>query len=397
MLVDNMLLIKNAEVVLGNQTKRGSVLIKGGKIESVDYVGEVPSGAEVVDADGAYLLPGFIDLHVHGGGGADFMDATPEAFEVAVKAHMQHGTTTIVPTAMTATESDLRDFILAYKSFKENSEFSEYAAGIHIEGPYFSCANSKSKGAQPAGLIRPIDLDEMQRLVDIYPGAIVRWDAAPEVENYDRFAEFCKKNGILAAVAHTSATTDEAERAFDAGFSHVTHFYNAVTTYHKEDQKVLDGAVEATYLKDDVTVELICDGCHIPKGVLRLALKLKGAEKVSGITDAMRIAGTDMPGGKLGSLKNGTDVLVDDGVAKLLDLSSFAGSICTMDRALRVLCKDYEIPIETAAIMLSLAPAKTLGLDNKKGVIKEGFDADLVIANPDYSIKSVIKSGKVVK
>lgn len=382
----NSLLIKNANVVFPDEVKLTSVLIGDGIISAIGYQGKAD---REIDAKGNYLLAGFIDIHVHGGGGADFMDATPEAFEIAVKSHLEHGTTTLLPTAMTAIESDLTDFLNAFKEFKSKSEYSVLTPGVHLEGPYFSGANAKSSGAQPSGLLRLPDEAEMNRLLKVADGDILRWDAAPELEGSEMFARKCKENNIICSIAHSAATSEEAQKGIDNGFSHVTHFYNAVTTYRKEGQKVLAGVVEATYLNEDVTVELICDGRHIPRDILRLALKIKGAEKVAAITDGMRIAGTNMQNGKLGSLKNGTDVIVDDAVAKLPDMSSYAGSIATMDRCLKVLVKDYGINIVTASKMLSKAPSNILGFDNK-GSIEIGKDADLVVFDNDFKLRNVI-------
>lgn len=389
----NTLLIKNARIVLPDTvTDLTDLFIKDGKIESIGE--EVRFADEIIDVKGNYILPGFIDIHIHGGGGADFMDATPEAFETVVKAHLKCGTTSLLPTAMTATESDLTDFLNAFKEFKKNSEYAYITPGVHLEGPYFSGANAKSSGAQPSGLLRLPDEAEMDRLLKVANGDILRWDAAPELEGSEIFARKCLNNGIVCSIAHSAATSEEAQKGIDNGFSHVTHFYNAVTTYRKEGQKVLAGVVEAAYLNEDVTVELICDGRHIPRDILRLALKIKGADKVSAITDGMRISGTDMQSGKLGSLKNGTDVIVDDAVAKLPDMSSYAGSIATMDRCLRVLCNDYGIDILTASKMLSLAPAKHIKAKNI-GEIKVGYNADLVIVNNAFEIINVIKGGTI--
>lgn len=383
------LLIKNANAVLPDGVKLTNVLIENGKISSVGYEG---NAERQIDISGDFLLAGFVDIHVHGGGGADFMDADPEAFEAAVKAHLRHGTTTLLPTAMTATESDLTEFLNTFKEFKRCSKYSALTPGVHLEGPYFSGANAKSSGAQPSGLLRLPDEAEMNRLLKVADGDILRWDAAPELCGSDMFAAKCKEHGIVCSIAHSAATSEEAQKGIDNGFSHITHFYNAVTTYRKEGQRVLAGVVEAAYLNDDVTVELICDGRHIPRDILRLALKIKGADKVAAITDGMRIAGTDMQGGKLGSLKNGTDVIVDDGVAKLPDMSSFAGSIATMDRCLRVLVKDYGIDIVTASKMLSLTPSTIIGMNNK-GTIENGKEADLLIFDSELNLKSVMVGG----
>lgn len=390
------LLIKNAAVVFPERIKHScSVLSINGKIADCDFRGEPPENTEIIDAEGNYLLPGFIDIHVHGGVGADFMDATPEAFETAVKAHLRHGTTTLVPTAMSASEKDLTAFLTAFKDFRKNSKLGVLTPGVHLEGPYFSGASAKSGGAQPMNILRLPDMNEVERLLKAADGDILRWDAAPELPGADEFARCMTDNGILCAIAHSNADSKEAQRGIDCGFSHVTHFYNAVTTYHKTGQTVYGGIVEAAYLNSGVTVELICDGKHIPRDILRLALKIKGVNSVAAITDAMRLSGTDMKLGKLGSLKNGTDVIVDDGVAKLPDMSSFAGSIATTDRCLKVLCLDYGISLTDASVMLSGTPARLSRLESTKGKIQNGTDADMVLVNSEMEVISVISAGEI--
>ncbi len=386
--------IKNVYPVFENEVSKEatSILIENGIIMDANFTGQAPNGAEVIDGNNGYCLPGFIDLHVHGGGGADFMDGTVEAFKIATDAHFEHGTTTIVPTSMTASEEDIAQFLKNFIDFKKSGKSRVELPGVHFEGPYFAGANAKSAGAQKVSLLREPDEGEIARLLDIADGSIIRWDAAPELGNTEKFLEIMKQNGILASVAHTNATGAQAMRGFENGFAHVTHFYNATTTYRKVEQDVLAGVVEAAYLNDFVTLELICDGKHIPKECLMLALKIKGAEKVSAITDAMRIAGTDLKEGKLGSLKNGSDVIVDDDVAKLPDLSSYAGSIATMDRCLRVLVKNYEIPLNTASIMLSGAPARRIGIFDEVGNIANGKKADLVIVDKDLNVQNVLKN-----
>ena len=387
------LLIQNARAVLPHGvTPPLCVLIREGKIAALEE--NIPFDGEILDAAGNYLFPGFVDVHIHGGGGADFMDGTAQAFETAVKAHLETGTTTLVPTAMTATREELLGFIAAYHTFQKTSPYAAHAPGLHLEGPYFSGADSKSKGAQNGDILRPIDLCEVAQLLEAARGSILRWDAAPELSGSAGFARCMLENGILCAAAHTDATGYEAQAGFEAGFSHVTHFYNACTAYKKREQTVTAGIVEAAYLDDTVTLELICDGRHIPEHCLKLALKIKGADKVLGITDATRLSCTDAVEGKLGSLKNGTRVIVDDGVAKLPDMTSYAGSICTMERALGVLCVDYGIDPVTAAKMLSTNPARHIGLEETVGSIQPGKQADLVIADQDFRIRAVLKNGK---
>ncbi len=392
------LIIKNAAVVFPDSIKHsGNVLIEDGRIKDSSFKGEPPGSAEIIEANGKYLLPGFIDIHVHGGGGADFMDATPEAFQTAVRAHLRHGTTTLVPTAMSAAKGDIIAFLDAFKEFRKGSELAVITPGVHLEGPYFSAASPLSGGAQPKDILRLPDMTEVMEILDAADGDILRWDAAPELAGADEFARCMSENKIMCAIAHSNADSDEAQRGFEFGFSHVTHFYNAVTTYHKSGQTVCAGIVEAAYLNSDITVELICDGEHIPRDVLKLALKIKGVNSVAAITDAMRISCTKLRCGRLGSLKNGTEVIVDDGVAKLPDMSSFAGSIATMDRCLRVLCLDYGISLPDASVMLSGTPARLAGIERSKGKIQNGMDADLVIADSKLNITNVILGGRVVR
>lgn len=390
------LLIKNATVVTRSAVlPETEVLVKEGRIAAIGHGLQIPQDVKVLDAAGKYLLAGFIDLHVHGGGGADFMDATPAAFETAVQAHLAHGTTLLYPTAMAASHAALCDFLTAYHGFLKESSLAALAPGVHFEGPYFFGATGASRGAQKASALRLPDMGEVDALLKLANGAILRWDASPELEGACELATYLRERGILAAIAHTDATAEETRRGFESGFSHVTHFYNATSMHRKREQTVYAGVVEATYLDDGVTVELIGDGCHIPREDMYLALKIKGAERVSVITDGTRISGTDLTCGKLGSLSEGTDVIVEAGVAKLPDRSSFAGSIATMDRCLRVLVSDYGIDLPTASVMLSLAPALCMGVADRKGSIEAGKDADLVLVTHDFLVKTVIVGGRV--
>ena len=395
-MMQGSVLIKNVNAVCVDTINESvDVLVFDGKIHKIQK-GITVDRVDVVDGNGRFLLPGFVDMHIHGGGGADFMDGTVEAFETAVKSHLRRGTTTLAPTALTATKEELLRFIKAYKDFKANSRYSDNVCGIHLEGPYFSNSNGKSKGAQSGNLIRDIDFDEIDEILYLADGSIIRWDAAPEIKNSQKFAEIMTDNGIVCGVAHTNATAEETMLGFDNGFSHITHFYNATTAYMKRDQVVTAGVVEATYLNDDITVELICDGRHIPKACLQLALKIKGADKVAGITDATRIAASNLNGGKLGSNENGTYIIVDDNVAKLPDLSSYAGSICTMDKAIKVLCIDYDVDLVTASKMLSSTPARLMNIDDKVGTFEVGKNADLVLLDNQFNVCNVFKNGIMV-
>ena len=391
----NTFLLENVRAVLPDRvTQPVSILIEDGEIVTIGEA--IRSDCPKMDGKGLIAFPGFVDVHIHGGGGADFMDGTPEAFETVVKAHLPNGTTTLVPTAMTASRTELVQFIDAYHRFNENSAYAVCTPGLHLEGPYFSGADSKSKGAQKADLLRPIDMDEVEQLLTAARGSILRWDAAPELIGSELFAKRLCQDGIICAAAHTDSTGYEAQAGFEAGFSHVTHFYNACTAYKKREQKVTAGIVEAAYLDDSVSVELICDGRHVPEHCLKLALKIKGPDKVLGITDATRLACTDATEGMLGSRTNGTRVIVDDGVAKLPDMTSYAGSICTMDIALRVLCLDYGIDPVTASKMLSANPARHAGVLDMVGTLESGKAANIVLVDDTYQVCAVFLRGVII-
>ena len=223
--------------------------------------------------------------------------------------------------------------------------------------------------------------------------AILRWDAAPELPNMELFAKVMAENGVLASLAHSAATAPQALQAFDWGFSHVTHFYNACTTFHKKNGLVYSGIVEATYLRDDVTIELIGDGRHIPRESMLLALRIKGADSIALITDAMRAAGVNCEKSVLGARTTGVPVVIRDDVAQLPDLSSYAGSIATMDRCLRTAHVQYGIPLPEVSRMLSLTPARLCGVSDRKGSLEKGKDGDVVVLSGDFQVQQVYARG----
>lgn len=207
------------------------------------------------------------------------------------------------------------------------------------------------------------------------------------------FAKVMAENGVLASLAHSAATAPQALQAFDWGFSHVTHFYNACTTFHKKNGLVYSGIVEATYLRDNVTIELIGDGRHIPRESMLLALRIKGADSIALITDAMRAAGVNCEKSVLGARTTGVPVVIRDDVAQLPDLSSYAGSIATMDRCLRTAHVQYGIPLPEVSRMLSLTPARLCGVSDRKGSLEKGKDGDVVVLSGDFQVQQVYARG----
>lgn len=343
------------------------------------------ANAERIDLNGNFLLPGFIDIHVHGGGGADFMDGSVSAMLLAAETHLRHGTTTIFPTTMSAGFDKIEKTVLNYRQLSACEEASDILGGLHLEGPFI---NPKMGGAQRRDLIYP-PTEEMIKAIRRNSDAIARISCAPEIANVLEMAETLAPFGIQFSLGHTAATYEQAELAVRAGFTSVTHLYSATSGFQKIDQKVHIGVTQAGYGIDELYVELIADGCHVPKELLRLVYRLKGADKICLVTDAMRAAGTNVTESFLGEICTENRVIIDDGVAKLPDKSSFAGSIATMDKAFRFAVCDVGLPIEDVSKMMSLNQAKLMKIDRKKGSIEKGKDADFVVLDDGFNVAGV--------
>ncbi len=384
------LLIKNGQVVSGGCITQKDILLKDNLIENDNFSGDIPEDCTVIDAEGKYVSPGFVDIHLHGGGGYDFMDCTAEAFKGISQTHLENGTTTMVPTAVSSTMENTMELIRTYKS---NMDLYPNFYGIHLEGPYIS---KEQKGAHKEYLLHSPTKEETAMLLSEGKGIIKRITAAPELDNMAEFAETMLSNGVRLALGHSNATSDIALKAFKEGFNHITHLYSATTTVRKVNQVVKAGIVEAAYLDDDVTVELIADGKHAAVDALKLAVKIKGTDKVALVTDALRPAGTDVTESWLGEKVPENRVIIEDGVAKLPDRSCFAGSIATSAMLLDRGVNHYGQSLADTVKMITETPAKILGAENK-GKIKTGLDADIVIFTPDYKIEKVILGGKIVK
>ena len=346
---------------------------------------------EKIDCKGRYLLAGFVDLHVHGGGGADFMDGSVEAMERAINTHLSHGTTTIFPTTMSAEIVEIDNVFTLYRQVKERAAVKANLGGLHLEGPFIS---PKMCGAQRLDLIiSPTDkeIDWLKENADI----IARITCAPEVDGVVKMAQALLPYGISFSMGHTNATYEQAEDAFEKGFSAITHLYSATSGFHKVNQKVHIGVTQAAYGVEGLYAELIGDGCHVPKELLRLVVKFKGEDKVCLVTDGMRAAGTSLTESYLGKICPENRVIIEDGVAKLPDRSFFAGSIGTMDRALRFAVKTAEIPLNVASKMLSLTPSKLMGIDDKKGSIALGKDADFLLVDKELNVEKIYVNGEL--
>jgi N-acetylglucosamine-6-phosphate deacetylase len=362
----------------------GSVIIENNKIKAVSNIDLHIVDAEIIDAKGCYVVPGGIDLHTHGGGGRDFIEGSEDAFRAAVNAHMKHGTTTIYPTLSSSTIPSIEAACQVCQ--KLMAEENSPVLGLHIEGSYI---NPKQAGAQNPVLIKAPLPDEYETLLNKY-SCIKRWDVAPELQGSVEFITECRKHGVLTALTCTCATYEDVVAAHDAGLSHAAHFYNAMPVVYKEHEFKVPGTVESVYALQDMTVEVIADGIHVPPVMLNVVYQIKGVEKTALITDSLAYAASE------GNVSSEPSVILEDGVCKLADHSALAGSIATMDVLIRTCIHRAEIPMVDVFRMVSETPAKIMGIFDRKGSIEEGKDADIMMFDDDIDLTYVMQMGNEV-
>jgi N-acetylglucosamine-6-phosphate deacetylase len=371
--------------------RSGTVVVQDGLIVGIhERDVDVPDAIEL-NAGGNYVAPGFIDIHVHGGGGSDFMDGTPEAFLTIAELHARYGTTSMVPTTLTAETEDLLQTLDAYEDANRRNSRGASFLGIHLEGPYFAMSQ---RGAQDPRYIRNPDPVEYEAIL-AYSSSIVRWSAAPELPGAIPFGRRLRAKGILAAIAHSDAVYEDVLTAYENGYSLATHLYSAMSGVTRRNAFRYAGVIESALLLD-MDVELITDGVHLPAPLLKLVYKIKGADRIALITDAMRAAG--MPEGEstLGSLKNGLKVIVEDGVAKLPDRTAFAGSVATANQLVRNMVTLADVSLLDAVRMASTTPARIMGVDARKGSLTVGKDADIVIFDDQFTVQATLVNGQLI-
>lgn len=361
----------------------GSVLISDGKILEITNSDLAVIGAKVIDAKGMYIVPGFVAMHVHGGGGYDFKQATAEAFEAATKAHLNHGATTIFPTISSSSFATHKQAVSVCET--KMKEKGSTILGLHIEGPYL---NPKMAGNLFAEDIKGIDKAEYTELIES-TDCIKRWDISPELEGAHEFAQYTRSKGIMTAITHTEAEYGDIKAAYAAGFTHAAHFYNAMPGFHKRREYKYEGTVESVYLMDNMTVEVIADGRHLPSTIIRLVYKIKGVERTCLVTDALAYAACENP-------NVDPRFVIEDGVCKLADHSSLAGSLATMDKLVQTVVK-AGIPFSDAVRMASETPAKLIGVDDRKGSLQKGKDADILIFDRNLNLRAVWSMGNLVE
>lgn len=379
--------IKNGKVILSDEILKKDVYLKDGKIIAV--TNDALEFDEEIDASGNYVSPGFIDVHVHGGGGAEFVDASFEAVKNASNIHAFCGTTTIYPTISAFDFEKTANALECLKEYKDSPEVLPNIYGAHLEGPYFSPAQC---GAQDPLFIRNPQKEEYEKLFSEFKDVIKRWSYAPELEGSAEFQKFLNDKKIVGSIGHTDAEFSDVKKVYEMGMKLITHLYSCTSTITRKSGFRILGVIESAYLFDDLTVETIADGCHLPPELLKMIFKIKGEDNMCLVTDIIRHGGMENIENE--ECENGNvPYIIEDGVAKLADRSAFAGSIATADVLVRTCVKKAGIPLKSAVKMITEVPARIMGL-NQKGKICEGFDADIVIFDEDISIKNVFVNGK---
>lgn len=384
---ETLIQIVNGKVITPQGVDRQARLVlKAGRIAEITREQGGVEGAQTIDAQGAYVAPGCIDTHLHGGDGHDFTEATPEAFRAIAYAHATQGVTTLYPTLAVAPTAVFRQAIKACETVVSQPYEGARIEGLHLEGNYI---NPLLKGGQDERFIQLPDPAEYQELLES-TRLIKRWTAAPELPGALEFARYAHSKGVLVSLGHTAADYPTVKRAYEAGFTHATHFYNAMSGVHKQREYKHEGTIESVYLVPEMTVELVADGIHVPPAILRLVCAFKGIDRISLISDAMAAAACL----RLEHLRLDPRMIVEDGVCKLADRSALTGSIASGIRLIQVMAEKAEIPVADCVRMAATNPARLMGIDDRKGSIERGKDADLILFDENFHLHSVWIGGK---
>lgn len=355
----------------------------------ISYVGNKEQNiTNTFNAQEQYLLPGFVDIHCHGGNGFEFIDSGAKEMQHIALYHLKHGTTTMIATTTADTYDNIEKCLINYKNHKKLYPDSTLN-GVHLEGPWI---NPKQSGAQNPDIMCKPDIDKLKEWKNKYP-FINRISAAPELDNGYDLGKAGKQLDIVMSIAHSDANFSEVEKALDNGYSLMTHLYSGMNGVTRKNSFRSAGAVEAGLYFNDLYVELIADLKHLPIELLKFVYKIKGKNKICLVTDAIRASGmTNGTKTTIGSKTNGLDVIVEDDVAKLLDRQSFAGSTATYDRLFKNVMNNIDIDLVEAMYMSSFTPSKIMNL-NDRGEIAIGKKADLLLLDKNYDIKTIFYNG----
>jgi len=368
------------------------IVVEGSRISAIGHRDEIRVPADAVDYVAAEMtvVPGFVDVHIHGAGGHDVMEGTVRALDRIAATVARHGTTSLVATTVTAPIEEtchslegIARYIRSHEELKEPQENGKLAAefvGIHLEGPFISKAR---RGVHPPDAIARPSVEVLQQFLDAADGLVKIVTIAPEIPGARELIEYAVAAKIVAAIGHTDADYDQARAAIQAGARHAVHMFNAMRPFTHRDP----GVVGAILTDPEVTAEVIADGVHVAGPTIQVLLGCKGFDAVLLASDG--IAATGMPDGnyRLGNF----EVTVKDGVARNSE-GKLAGSTLTLDRALRYVVA-LGVPLKDAVRMASVLPARRLGLAGKKGIIAVGADADLVALTADLRVAGVMTRG----
>ena len=384
-----MRVYQNARVIAGNEIRNACVITENGRIRDVAQRYELPA-AEVIDCGGAYLSPGFADIHVHGGGGFSAMSDTPEDVVKMCAAHARHGVTSIVPTTLAAPVKTLLRAIETIGKAKALCACSNIL-GVHLEGPFLSPLKS---GAQsPENILLP-DEEKLEALLG--HNDIVRMiGAAPEIKNGMLVGYAAAKRGIVASVAHSNASFETPEEALNHGDSDITHIFSACSAMHKEGVFRKVGVAEAGLALDGYTTQFIGDLKHLPAGAVKLIYHCKGADRAYLISDGLEFSACNLKEGQTVVQRNGMKAIYENGVMLLGDRSCLAGSASSLDIMVRNMLR-CGVPLPDAVRMASFTPLKVIGFANRKGRIAPGYDEDLILFDGEINVKRVFVNGKEV-
>ena len=385
------------------------MIIKGGKVitpsgeicadiridgDLITEIGENLSGEDVIDAEGCIVTPGFIDIHTHGGYEADFMDSTDEAFEKALKFHLDNGTTTVVPTSCTApTESIVRFLDFSRNWCKRGNTGNARVAGVHLEGPFLSV---KNRGAQKLEQLASPDRDDYSYMVE-YCDVIKTVTISPELPGAENMTRVLTSHGIVVSGGHDDGIYPEFMPAVEAGMTHLTHHFCAMSDLRFKDGKRNVGLREYALVDNNLTSELIADNRHIPPMLARLVVKCKGADNVCVVSDSLRAAGQPRDGRvyKLGSDEDAVRFVIGDGVAVVENSATFAGSITPVRKMVKNLI-DAGISLTDAVKMGTSTPSRIIGEDKRIGSIEVGKLADVCILDSEFNLKTTVLGGKII-
>ena len=380
----------NADIVCSDRIVENGVCVYENGV--ITYVGrDVQNAERIIDAKGGIRVPGFVDIHCHCGIGKSFMGGSTDDFKVISEFHLSHGTTTLVATTCTSDDEETQSMLEKCREYMESADDTT-VAGVFMEGPWL---NPTQCGAQAVSCMKKPSADEIRTLKAKYPH-ILRVGAAPELEGGIEFGRVCSELGIVASIAHTDAVFTEIEDAVNNGYTVMTHIYSGMKGTERVNAYRVAGAVEAGLYLDGLYVEVIADGKHLPHELLKLIYKCKGADRICLVTDASRGAG--LPDGSVTTGISRADkdpIIIEDGVAKMPDRKSFAGSTATADRLYRTMASAIGCDLVSLSKMASLTPSRAMGFTDR-GEIAKGKRADLLILDRGLGIKKIIFGGNEI-